>query len=154
MGVYYFEQSGDLNHRIQTETVPAQEASWSAARETERLLNLGLSIAARRDSEFQGLDTEPISNSLSRLDMALDRVHSVPELSQAAQSVSDAAYDLVNTIDNLILSRDELRTANEESAEYQSNLASTDIDGRGAASALLVLQRALQAGDETALDDL
>ena len=51
VGVYYFEQSGDLNHRIQTETMPAQEASWSAARETERLLSLGLSIAARPDSE-------------------------------------------------------------------------------------------------------
>ena len=51
VGVYYFEQSGDLNYQIQTETVPALEASWSAARETERLLNLGLSIAARPDSE-------------------------------------------------------------------------------------------------------
>ena len=154
VGVYYFEQSGDLNHRIQTETMPAQEASWSAARETERLLNLGLSIAARPDSDFQGLDTEPIAIALMRLDVALDRVHTVPELSQPAQSVSDAAYDLVNTIDNLILNREELRTANAESTEYQSSLASVNADGRGVASALPVLQQALQARDESALDRL
>ena len=154
VGVYYFEQSGDLNYQIQTETVPALEASWGAARETERLLNLGLSVIARPDSDFQGLDTEAVATSLMQLNIALDRVQTVPALAQPSQNVSDAAYDLVDTIDNVILSREELRTANAEAADYRSSLASVAIDGRGAASALPVLQQALQAGDEAALDGL
>ena len=154
VGVYYFEQSGDQNYRIQSETVPALEASWSAARETERLLNLGLSIAARPDSDTQGLDSESIATALTRLDVALDTVHSIPELAQPAESVSSAAYDLVNTIDNLVLSREELRTAYAEASDHQSRLASVDANDRGASAAVPVLRQALQARDEAALDGL
>ena len=34
VGVYYFEQSGDLNYQVRSESVPALEASWTAARHT------------------------------------------------------------------------------------------------------------------------
>ena len=154
VGVYHFEQSGDLNHRIQSETVPALEASWSAARETERLVNLGLSIVARPDSEFQGVDTEAISTTLTRLDTALDSIHPVPNLTQPAQSVSDTAYDLVGTIDDVIVNREELRTANADAAGHRARLASVGVDARGASSAIPVLQQALQAGEEASLDAL
>ena len=154
VGVYYFEQSGDQNYRVQSETVPALEASWSSARETERLLNLGLSVVARPDSDFQGIDTEAVAASLMRLDAALERVHSVPALTQPSQNVSDAAYDLVNTIDNVILNREDLRTANAEASDHQSRLDSVNVNDRGAASALPVLLQALRAGDEATLDGL
>ena len=42
VAVYYFEQSGDHNYDLQSETVPALESSWIAAREAERLRILGL----------------------------------------------------------------------------------------------------------------
>ena len=46
VGVYYFEQSGDLNYELESESVPALEASWAAAREAERLRVLGLGVVA------------------------------------------------------------------------------------------------------------
>ena len=55
VGVFYFEQSGDLNYRLQSESVPALEASWTVARETERLRNIGLSLVAEPELGFQGL---------------------------------------------------------------------------------------------------
>ena len=30
VGVYYFEQSGDLNYQVRTEAVPVLEATWTA----------------------------------------------------------------------------------------------------------------------------
>ena len=39
VGVYYFEHSGDANYQVRSESVPALEASWAAAREAERLRN-------------------------------------------------------------------------------------------------------------------
>ena len=46
VGVFYFEQSGDRNYEVRSEAVPALEASWEAAREAERLRNLGLGLLA------------------------------------------------------------------------------------------------------------
>ena len=37
VGVFYFERSGDLNYEAESQSVPVLEASWDAARETERL---------------------------------------------------------------------------------------------------------------------
>ena len=41
VGVFYFERSGDLNHRVESESVPVLEASWAAAREADNLRYLG-----------------------------------------------------------------------------------------------------------------
>ena len=46
VGVYYFEQSGDANYQVRTESVPVLEASWGAVREGERLQNLGARAVA------------------------------------------------------------------------------------------------------------
>ena len=64
VGVYYFEQSGDANYQVRSESVPALEASWAAAREAERLRNLGLGLVAA-ESGFQGSESEAVAGSWS-----------------------------------------------------------------------------------------
>ena len=88
VGVFYFEQSGDLNFQVRSESVPALEASWTVARETERLRNVGLGLAAEPESGFQGLASGTVVESLERIDAALDVVSGVPELAPDAQAVS------------------------------------------------------------------
>ena len=46
VGVYYFERSGDLNYQVRSESVPALESSWAAAREAERLRSIALGLLA------------------------------------------------------------------------------------------------------------
>ena len=58
VAVYYFEQSGGHNCDLQSETVPALESSWVAAREAERLRILGLEAAAYGESGFHRPDSE------------------------------------------------------------------------------------------------
>ena len=65
VAVYYFERSGDLNHRVQTEAEPALDASWAAAREAERLLSLGLRLMVQNAA---GVSTDTATASLERLD--------------------------------------------------------------------------------------
>ena len=152
--VYYFEQSGNLNYEVQTESVPALEASWAAARETERLRNLGLGLLAESDSGTQQFQPDTVAESLERLETALSTVSGVPTLEQNAQAVSDSAYDLVEVIDNLALQRLDLSVVNQTADEFQSRLASTVSDVGESQAAVSVLQRALRAEDEIALQGL
>ena len=46
VGVFYFERSGDLNYKVESQSVPALEASWNVAREAERLRSLGIELTA------------------------------------------------------------------------------------------------------------
>ena len=66
VGVYYFEQSGNANYQVQSESVPALEASWDAAREAERLRNLGLGLSAV-ESGFQDPGPGAVAGTLERL---------------------------------------------------------------------------------------
>ena len=153
VGVYYFEQSGDANYQVRSESMPALEGSWAAARESERLQNLGLGLVAA-ESGFQGSDPDALARSLERLEAALNEVRSVPELAPLTHAVSDAAYDLAAVIDNLALNRDELQTANESAAEYRLRLATTTSEMGESEAALSVLRQALQSDDEDALGEL
>ena len=154
VAVYYFEQSGDHNYRVQSESVPALESSWIAAREAERLRILGLEVVADSESGFQRQDTEAIARSLQRLETALESVSSVPTLATDAQAVSDAAYDLAEIIDNLVLARDALLTANNLALDYRLRLATTSSDIGESEAALSVLRQALQAQDDPSLQGM
>ena len=154
VGVFYFEQSGDLNFQVRSESVPALEASWTVARETERLRNVGLGLAAEPASGFQGLAKGTVVESLERIDAALDVVNGVPELSPAAQAVSSAAYDLADVIDNLSRSREALNSTNQVAADYRSLLATARSDVGESEAALSVLRQALEAEGETELQGL
>ena len=50
VGVYYFEQSGDLNFRVRSESVPVLEASWAAVNEAERLRSIGLGMLVESEA--------------------------------------------------------------------------------------------------------
>ena len=154
VAVYYFEQSGDHNYRVQSESVPALESSWIAAREAERLRILGLEVVADSESGFQRQDTEAIARSLQRLETALESVSGVPTLATDAQAVSDAAYDLAEIIDNLVLARDALLTANDLALDYRLRLATTSSDIGESEAALSVLRQALQAQDDPSLQGM
>ena len=154
VAVYYFEQSGDHNYRVQSESVPALESSWIAAREAERLRILGLEVVADAESGFQRQDTDALVRSLERLDAALNNVSGVPALATDAQAVSDAAYDLAEVVDNLVLTRDALLTANDLALDYRLRLATTSSDIGESEAALSVLRQALQAQDDPSLQGM
>ena len=154
VGVYYFEQSGDLNYQVQSESVPALEGSWAAAREAERLRILGLEVVAGSESGFQGLEADVVAKSLEEMATALGEVSSVPALASDAQAVSDAAYVLAEVIDNLAANQNDLLSINEVAADYRLRLATTSSDVGESEAALSVLRQALQADDEAALQGL
>ena len=154
VAVYYFEQSGDHNYRVQSESVPALESSWIAAREAERIRILGIEVVADAESGFQRQDTDALVRSLERLDDALNDVSDVPVLATDAQAVSDEAYDLAEVVDNLILTRDALLTANDLALDYRLRLATTTSDIGESEAALSVLRQALQAQDDPSLQGM
>ncbi len=154
VAVYYFEQSGDHNYQVQSESVPALESSWIAAREAERLRILGLEVVADAESGFQSRDAQALLSSLERLDAALTEVSGLPVLAANAQAVSDAAYDLAEVIDNLVVTRDALLSANSLGSDYRVRLATTSSDIGESEAALSVLRQAFQAEDENVLQGM
>ena len=154
VGVYYFEQSGDLNYELESESVPALEASWAAAREAERLRILGLGVVAGSESGFRGSQEEAVEESLARLQAALDDVSGIPTLRPDAQAVNDGAYDLADVIANLTLSWNELLAADEASVDFGLRLATASSEVGESEAALSVLRQALQAGSDSTLQGL
>ena len=154
VGVFYFEQSGDLNFQVRSESVPALEASWTVAQESERLRNVGLGLAAGPNSGLQGLARGTVADSLARIDSALDVVNGVPDLSPDAQAVSDAAYDLADAIDSLGRSREALISTNQVAADYRLILATARSNVGESEAALSVLRQVLEAEGETELQRL
>ena len=154
VGVYYFERSGDLNYQVRSESVPVLEASWAAARETERLRILGLGLLAGPESGFEGLQTDSVVESLERLEEALSEVSGVQSLSPDASAVNGAAHDLGEVIDNLALNRDGLIDANAAAAGLRVRLGELSAGAGSSKVVLLVLEQALLADDEAVLDRL
>ena len=151
VGVYYFEQSGDLNYQVRSESVPALEASWTAARETERLRNLGLGVVAEAESGFRSVETGTVDQSLATLKSALDEVSGVPVLASDAAAVNVGAQDLADVIAGLAFDQGQLLSANQEAADYRSGLSITSSDFVESAAISSVLRQMLQANDENSL---
>ena len=152
--VYYFEQSGDLNYEVQSESVPALEASWAAAREAERLRVLALGLLAEPDYGVQAFQTESVVSSLERLGTDLDEVSGVQSLAADAQAVNNSAYELAEVIDNIAANRDDLLSLNDTAADYQLRLSKISSDNGASLAALSVLQRVWQADNEADLQGL
>ena len=152
VAVYYFEQSGDHNYDLQSETVPALESAWVAAREAERLRILGLEVVADAESGFRQQGDQDLSATLARLEAALNRVSGVPDLAGEAQSVSDAAYDLAEVIDDLIVTRDALVATDTSAQDVRLRLATMSSDIGQSEAALSVLRQALEVRGQDALD--
>ena len=116
VGVLYFERSGDLNYQVESESVPALEASWDAAREAERLRSLGLELQAAPDIGAGAALSGSVEESLAKLEDALTNARRIPDLEAQALVVQEAAYDLVDVIDGLAFNRTAMLEANDEVA--------------------------------------
>ena len=153
VGVYYFERSGDLNFRVRSESVPALEASWEAAREAERLRSIGLGLLSNTEADVAPV-AGSVSASLSRLENALGTAAGVSQLAGDAQGVQDAAYSLTGVIDNLVVNQEVMTQTGADVTELREQLVSTTADDITSLTALSVLNRALIADDEADLQRL
>ncbi len=154
VGVYYFEQSGDLNYRVRTEAVPVLEAAWTAAREAEQLRIWGLGLLAAPEAGFAGFQPDAFAESLDRLASALGAVSGVEALALNARAVNDAAHGLAIVIDNLAVNRAALSDTSAAAADLRTRLAGLSPDDEASVAALSVLKQALQATDESVLEQL
>ena len=143
VGVYYFEESGDANYQLRTESAPALEAAWGASREGERLQGLGALAMTTEIPEGS------VGESLARLEENLSRVTIAPGLAQQANQSQDLAYQVAGVVDNLAVTRGATVEADTEAAQLLSDLtASGDTDGISTAAAMLA------ANSQSELDGL
>ena len=152
VGVYYFERSGDLNFKVRTESVPVLEATWSTAREGERIRSLGLGLLGDPDSTSVSSSGESVEAVLGRLEAELAAVGAVPALSEDAQGVYDAAVDLAEVVDHIVLNRDALSEVTTVASELRSRVEAASASAGANQAALAVLSRAFLASDEPELD--
>ena len=153
VGVYYFERSGDLNYRLESESVPVLEAAWTVAREAERLRVLGLGLLAEPAAGFEHSRADSAAASLERIDADLTKVRGIPVLASDADVVRDAAYDLGEVIDELVVYRDGVSSANAEAVDLLASLEGLEADPASSEVAAM-LGRMLRANDEATLDRL
>lgn len=154
VGVYYFEQSGDLNFNIRSESIPTLEAAWSTERETAKLRSLGLGLLADADPDVVDANSDTVEAILSRVEPSLQIVNGVPELSAEAKQVFDGTHNLADIVDEIQFNRDELSKTNivaidlrNELDEISSNIGSGD-------PAIIILYQALAASDRSRLEAL
>lgn len=153
VGVYHFERSGDLNYRAESESVPALEASWAAAREAERLRALGLQLKTATGPEAEELRFSAES-TIARLSDRLAVARSVPALDADALAVWDRANDLAFAIENLAVSRLTSQQADDATASLRQALSSLPEGDEPPTDYLLLLDEMLRAEDGAALNAL
>ena len=122
VGVYYFEQSGDLNFRVRSESVPVLEASWAVVNEAERLRAIGLGMLAESDSGSGDLQRDSVTESLKRLEDTLAQVSGVAALESDANVVYDAANNLAQVIDEIAFQRTAMVEADAAATRLWSRL--------------------------------
>ena len=111
-------------------------------------------MAADAESGFHPQDSQTLSTTLGRLEEALNVVSGVPALAEEAQSVSDAAYDLADVIDDLVVARESLLTADTSAQEVRLQLAAMSSDVGESEAALSLLRQALEARGEVELQEM
>ena len=154
VGVYYFERSGDLSHRVKVESVPVLEASWAAAREVDGLRYLGNALLPRPTEGSPEVSAVQVDDALSRLESALAQVNSVPSLESHSDAVYDGAYDLADIMSGLSVNRTASLQADDDAAQVRARLDAVAVSDQPSASAAEVLRQALQSDDEAELDRL
>ncbi len=158
VGIYYFERSGDLNHRVQSESVPVLEASWAAAREADGLRHLGTSLLVDSGDGTEVASSAPLGgsldDSLARMQTALVRVNGVPALQVHSTAIHDGAFDVADAISNLGMNRDEINQANEVANGLRAQLHALSISNAASLDAVEVLHNVQRAPDDAALESL
>ena len=153
VGVYHFERSGDLNYRAESESVPALEASWAAAREAQRLRDVGLQLTTATGPEVEELRLSA-ERAIARLSENLAVARSVPALDADALEVWDKANGLAFAIENLAVSRLTSQQADEATTSLRQALSSVPEGVEPPVDYLLLLDEMLRADDGAALDAL
>ena len=152
VGVLYFERSGDLNYEVESQSVPALEASWDVAREAERLRALGLELMAAESVGAGTTASGAVEDSLSRLEDSLTRASAVPSLESQVLAVQDAAYDVVGAIDGLEVNRAAALQADASVAALRVRMESIPANTETSVAGLRLLGRALRAESQGELD--
>ena len=152
VGVLYFERSGDLNYEVESQAVPALEASWDVAREAERLRSLGLELMAAEDDA--SASSAAVEDSLARLEGSLTEARAVPALESQVLAVQDAAYDMVGSIDGLEVNHAAMLRANRAATDLRARMAAIPADSETSVAGLRLLERALRAESQGELDGM
>ena len=152
VGVLYFERSGDLNYEVESQSVPALEASWDVAREAERLRALGLELMAAESVGAGTTASGAVEDSLARLEDSLTRASAVPSLESQVLAVQDAAYDVVGAIDGLEVNRAAALQADASVAALRVRMESIPANTETSVAGLRLLGRALRAESQGELD--
>ena len=154
VGVYYFEQSGDLNFNIRSESIPTLEAAWSTERETAKLRSLGLGLLADADPDVVDAKSETVEAILSRVETSLQIVNGVPELSAEAKQVFDGTHNLADIVDEIQINRDELSKTNVVAIDLRNELDEISSNIGSGDPAIIILYQALAASDRSRLEAL
>ncbi len=152
VGVLYFERSGDLNYEVESQSVPALEASWDVAREAERLRSQGLELMAAEAVGAGTTASGAVENSLARLEDSLTSARTVPGLESRVLAVQDAAYDVVGAIDGLEVNRAATLQADASVAALRARMEAIPADTESSVEGLRLLSRALRAESQGELE--
>ena len=153
VAVYYFERSGDLNHRVQQESVPVLEASWATAREVDNLLHLGENLMDQQPDAASSATASQVDDSLARLETSLTRPNGVASLQPYAVAVHNGANDVADVIFLLAQNRDALMPVNAAADAHRERLGALDPSD-AASSPAQALARMFEAQDQATLDGL
>lgn len=154
VGVFYFERSGDLSHRVKVESVPVLESSWAAAREVDGLRYLGTALTASATDGSPAVSASQVDEGLSRLEAHLAQVNSVPSLRAHSDAVYNGAYDLADVMSGMAVNRAASQQADARAAQVRARVDGLAVSDSASASAAETLRQALQAQDEAELDGL
>ena len=155
VGVYYFEVSGDLNHRLSREAFPAYEGAWQASEAASRLSAFGEQELQRvlegRGDPGDFTASARAEELVAELRDALSRPAGLPGMSELAEAVMEPAWgmgDLLAGLDEVGPVRSSLR---DRSAVLRDRLSA--VDGSAAdGAAPAALHSALSAPTTVALD--
>lgn len=155
VGVYYFEQSGDLNYLARSRTTAVLDAAWNVDRKAERLLVIAREALIGMNSDGQaGAGANDIDAALSELDVAVQAAPLVDTTPDEAQAVQQAAYDLAAAIDALALAEQAEADAAAVAAGYWTRIEDVSVESAVSAQALSILRQTLLADNEPDLQQL
>ena len=154
IGVYYFEQSGDLNFRIRSESAPVLEAAWNVDRDVGRLRSLGLNLLSESDPTVVADGGDVLADILDSIEASLQVVNGNPDLATSANTVYSHAFETAGIVDEIALNRQALLEDDSAAANLNSRLSNLSLAGRPDETASLVMYQALATEDDVALDAL
>lgn len=152
VGVYYFERSGDLNYSARSKTAAALESAWNADRKAERLRVIAREILIVAEDDVEAsLYMDEIGDALNELDAALQSPPLIDTAADEALAVQDAAYDLAEVTDALVLTGESVTEASADVSAFWVRLDRAVPDSGASAQALSTLRQALFTDNEPEL---